>query len=853
MNIKSAILATCLLIGTATAVAVPAKRTPFTVTQPDGTTLTLRLYGDERMHFLLTDDDKIVVEDGVGIYSYGRITPEGTIVSTGITARDAVRRTVGQDALTTSLSDIDMAELVLKREKARPVHALKYDVPMRTAKSRKNASRAMGYPQKGMGRFTSNYPRTGKIKGLVVLVEYTDVVFNGAYETNAHDYFSALLNHDNFSELGATGSAAQYFREQSMGQFDPEFVLVGPVKLSQNRAYYGTNDAWGDDEKAVDMIEEACKLIDDQVNFADFDNDGDGYVDNVFVFYAGTGEASGGPAESIWPHSWELEEGGINLTLDGVKISSYACTNELQSGLPDGIGTFCHEFSHVMGLPDLYVTSMSGGNWTPDEYSILDYGPYNNNSRTPPAYSAYERNAMGWLEPIIVDKGTFITLEDIKSSNRAMLIATAKDNEFFLFENRQKTGWDEYIPGHGMLIWHIDYQASVFDNNRVNNTRSHNYVDLVEANNQAGSNMPAYPWPGTLKKTEYTYQTTPKFQDWSKNDLNLPITDITEQNGLITFNVAGGGLNAPAAEDPSVIGNEYFVATWNPVDGATDYMVTVLGSDSKQPPFEDIATFGTGTTITLPTGWTTDATDVVTSSSSVGASAPALQFTTDGQMLQTREYSSDIDYVSFWSSCSGTLYYTSTFNVHAKVNGQWQEVYIVSPARGGATSTVTMPEGARAVRIVYSQGAGKLNLDDVKVHSDGVCDVLVPEYNGASSHGETTMRINVYGYKYDTYNYYVQATDGSAVSSRSNTVTVSMPSGVDNITIEDSNPFTVSAVGTAITVIGTPGVDVHVYDAVGRPVATARANDNGMTTLTMPSSGFYIITAENKSAKIAIR
>lgn len=855
MKIKSALVSVLIAIGTLSASAVPAKRTPFTVTQPDGTTLTLRRYGDERLHFFLTDDDKVVMQSGAERYCYARFTPDGMMVSTEVEARDAVRRTAAHDALSTNLSDLDLDAIIAKREAVRNPQTLKRTNKTRRAKTRKGASRAVGYTQKGMGRFTSNYPTSGKIKGLVVLVEYADVKFGDAYSTSAYQYFYDLLNKEGFSEYNGTGSAGQYFREQSMGKFDPDFIVAGPVTLSQNRSYYGGNDSYGNDVRPAEMVAEACRLLDGQIDFSEFDNDNDGVVDNVFVFYAGTGEASGGPTETVWPHSSELTTAGIDLTLDGVKLDSYACTNELQSGIPDGIGTFCHEFSHVMGLPDLYCTNSRGGNWTPGEYSVLDYGPYNNDSRTPPAYSAYERNAMGWLEPIIVESGTFIALDDIKDSNSAMLVATERNKEFFLFENRQQTGWDRYIPGHGMLIWHIDYNEVLFDANMVNNSQKHNYVDIVEANNTPGTNMSGYTWPGTHAKTEFTYGTTPSFCSWNGKDLNMPITSIEESDGQITFNVRGGGLVPPEVEAPTDKGDNYFVATWKPVSGATDYLITVRGSNSQQPPFYDIATFGNGTSIVLPTGWTTDAVELSTSASAVGNASPSLSFTEDGQMIESRVYNSDITYVSFWSCCPETQYYTSTFTVYALVGEAWEMCYVVSPMRSGATTTVNLPDGSRAVRIVYTKGAGALSLDDVKVHSDGVCDIVLAGYKRQSTGGFTSCRVNTAGLPYDIYKYCVQSADDKTVSAKSDDITVEMTAGVENITVDTDNAsaLAVSAVGTTISVNAEAGSGVRIYDAVGALVGTTRTSDGGMATLTVPRAGFYIVSVAGKSAKIVVR
>jgi hypothetical protein len=204
-----------------------------------------------------------------------------------------------------------------------------------------------------------------------------------------------------------------------------------------------------------------------------------------------------------------------------------------------------------MGLPDLYYTG-SGTflTCTPGDYDILDIGCYNNDSRTPPSFSAYERNAMGWIDLKELADAENVTLQNIADSNEACIIKTTTDTEFYLLENRQQTGWDTYIPNTGMLIWHIDGTQSVYKNNTVNNTKSHQYVDLVEANgravNTSSTITKGWPWPGTSGKTEFTSTTSPALKDWSGNAIDVPITEITETtDGLVTFKVNGGaaGVN----------------------------------------------------------------------------------------------------------------------------------------------------------------------------------------------------------------------------------------------------------------------------------------------------------------------
>lgn len=482
--------------------AVKARPGIHKMQQPDGSTIDVILVGDEHAHLYLTPDSLPLERDAAGF-----------LRPTGATSREA------------------FAELAQKR--------------------RQSKQRRAALPQNGLGVFSNSFPVRGDVKALVLLVNYKDVKFS---TPNPHEYFSNMLMQEGFSDYNGTGSARDYFVDNSMGVFRPEFDCYGPVELPQNRSYYGGNDWYGEDKAPEDMIKHAVQILDDEVDFSQYDTDGDGFVDNVYVFYAGEGEAGGGGDDTVWPHSYNILNGaGKTVRADGVTFDYYACSNEWEGGKPDGIGTFVHEFSHVMGLPDLYDTEYENAIYvTPASWSVLDSGNYNNDSRTPAGYSAYERNALGWNEPELIDGPASIELEEIGSSNASFIIQTEKTNEFFLLENRQKTGWDAYLPGHGMLIWHIDYNSSVWTNNAVNNTKAHQYVDIVEANNSPNSrtstNLAAYSWPGTKNKTSFTSSTAPAFKSWAGKAIDLPITDITETDGKIRFDVAGGGPSTGIAE-----------------------------------------------------------------------------------------------------------------------------------------------------------------------------------------------------------------------------------------------------------------------------------------------------------------
>ena len=475
--------------------AVPARRGGMVVTQPDGTEVTVYQHGDEHFHWMTNEKGEWLKLDENGYYR-----------------------------VTQALSN----EEISVRRMASPKRAAMDAYPLNIA------------------------PR-----GLVILVNFADV----AFETEKAEMDSMLTGKNytrdySYTYRGKTynvqsqGSARQYFEDVSFGQYNPHFDVVGPVTVSKEMSYYGQNNAYGSDKYAERMIEEACKLADTECNvdFSQYDNDEDGYVDFVFVIYAGYGEADGGTSNTIWPHAWNLfTAAGRKCEVDGKVVDLYACGNELDfySKKHTGIGTFCHEFSHVLGLPDLYETDAKSphGVKTLGAWSIMDYGPYNNEGNTPPAYSAYERFFMGWLMPELIVDTANITLQDLKESNRALLISSSdehnligndpKPTNFYLLENRQQKSWDEYLPGHGMMLTKIQYSYKKWNENTVNNTAKSMGVDLIEADGMTpNSKQNGYDGkPGDLfpaGATEYLGIT------------DHSIEQVREKDGVIYFKYKGG-------------------------------------------------------------------------------------------------------------------------------------------------------------------------------------------------------------------------------------------------------------------------------------------------------------------------
>lgn len=552
--------------GAATMYGIPAKKGVFTYVQADGTAVDVELVGDEYAHIYVTPEGYPLVEKDGNLY-YARVSADGTLEACAERVAAGKRRTAALNG------DAELADgsLVGKALAAMAEQS-------RLRRRAEGSGRAVSRAPKGPGLTPdANFPVTGSPHVLVILVEYADVSMT---LPNAHDYFSRMMTERGFSDYGGTGCALDFFDENSCGQFTPQIDVYGPVRLPQVRSYYGRNDSYGNDRYPEQMIIHACEALDDEIDFTKYDTDGDGEIDNVFVFYAGRGEADGGGSTTVWPHAWFVKDGADETRyFDGVLLNRYACSNEWGSGRPDGVGTFIHEFSHVMGLPDLYATENSSSAFTPGEWSTLDYGPYNNDGCTPPMYSAYERYALGWIEPVEINGPMSATLQPI-GSNTCGIIKTGKVNEFFLVENRQQTSWDEYIPGHGMLVWHIDYNAYAWTRNTVNNTASHQYVDIEEADNTRTERTRAGDaFPGTSNVRSFTDDTTPSMQTWSGTGLELPITDIFESaDGIITFDVAGGGANA-VPEAPTVLAatdvvSDGFTANWEAAPD-TRYLLSV--------------------------------------------------------------------------------------------------------------------------------------------------------------------------------------------------------------------------------------------------------------------------------------
>ena len=485
----------------AAVMAAPAKPVPFTHVQSDGSTVTLVMRGGEFIHSLMTMDGLTVDRAANGDYCY---MAGGSL--SNVVAHDQGSRGIEEQAFVLAYKDQMTLDAGVRR------------MPRRTDE---NPS-----PQ---------VPTTGSPRIPIILANYTDVHFID------EDPVATFENQFNEKEY----SCLHYFESQSRGQFSPQFDILGPVDLPNDRAFYGENiRIYGTevDKRLGTMIYEACTLLTD-VDFSDYDNDGDGLVDVVVVLYAGVGEAQayGRVPGSVWPCQWDMQESfdwGCSVTgpfeLNGVTINKYAVFNELEGAYDtstniDGVGTFCHEFGHCLGLPDFYPTN--GGNYYGmNNWDIMDNGCYLANGHRPAGYTSYERHFMGWEDSCYV-------LPPLNTADGKAVKVTndANPNEYYLLEYRTKTGWDEFLDAEGIMILHVDYNQAAWDNNTPNNNGSHPRMSIIPADNVLSTwtnRNDLWPMGALDSLTNYS---TPAATVYAGGYMNKPITGMTVGGGCASF------------------------------------------------------------------------------------------------------------------------------------------------------------------------------------------------------------------------------------------------------------------------------------------------------------------------------
>ena len=533
---KFALLLICLM-AMFRASAVPAYPYPVTVTQPDGSTLVIQGHGDEFYHFTTTADGYTIVKNAAGYYVYAQLQ-NNRLTPTDRIARNQAERTA---------NDMSFLEATGKMliEKANNEGA---------RKSRRKVA------TKESDSYYKNF------RGLVILVNFSDRKFSRSDAHSVYDHMFNDVNYKGYKNENGTrnrygsmfiGGVRDYFSQNSMGKFAPQFDVVGPVEVDmKSTEMNGTKNAWV-------VFAQAIANLSSTVDFSKYDADGDGLVDMMYFIVAGYGANYSGNSDAyLWPHKWSLEYVDIPR-YNGKRMGKYACSVELygwesnNQTILDGIGTVCHEFSHVLGLPDEYDTDYEAGGQShdPGQWSVMAGGSYSQLGRLPVGYSAFQRYASGFLTPKVITSTGKFELNPMQENNEAYMLKTPVDKEFFLLENRQQTGWDAMLPGHGMLVFRVDStNLEVWESNKVNATPSHNYYELLRAGNSTSGAQASDPFPGTSNIMTLNNSTTPSLCTWNGTYNTFGLTEITETNGVINFKVNKEGYVEMLVEDFETMG-----------------------------------------------------------------------------------------------------------------------------------------------------------------------------------------------------------------------------------------------------------------------------------------------------------
>ena len=517
----------CAVFLTVNTYAGTAYPYPIKITQNDGTVITVILQGDENLSWAKTLDGYTLLYNASGIYEYAILNASGDLILSGRKAYEIAERSPSENAFLASIKK------GLFFNTTQISHVKQMTDLYKSIKSGKA------------------FPTTGNRKLVCILVGFSDSTFK---ETQAN--FDNLFNQAGY---GTYGSVKDFYEETSYGQFHLTVDVAGPYNAPNTHHYYGQNDPVDPKIKDLnvrELITWAVNQADADVDFSDYDNDGDGNVDGVYVVYAGYNEAEGGGADCIWYHAWSITP----VTLDGVSVSSYSCSAEYKENTGSdisGIGNICHEFGHVMGAPDFYDTDYgeSGGKYPGlGRWCTMASGNFNGDRDCPAHYNPFiKSHFFGWVPITTLSTQTYLTLSNsAENDDDFYRYNTTTADEYFLFENRQQVGFDQELPGHGLIVYHVHKDLLV---GAINQTHPQKFYPVcANAGTEPSANPDDYgeinsmdaPFPGAGNKTMFTDVTIPSSKSWAGNDTKKDLAFISENTGDNTVSVCFMGCQPVA-------------------------------------------------------------------------------------------------------------------------------------------------------------------------------------------------------------------------------------------------------------------------------------------------------------------
>ncbi|MEI6947156.1 M6 family metalloprotease domain-containing protein [Paraflavisolibacter sp. H34] len=486
----------------------PASPYPIQVQQANGTQLTIVGKGNMRKNWTETMDGYTVIHNN-GNYEYA-VKQGGRLLPSGIVAHNPGER-----------KSTDALFLQQQPKSLKP-----------------DASTAPLTSVSAMSETPSRVPTTGNVRALMLLIRYPDLT-----STNTVTDFNNLMNQSSFR---GSGSFKDFYAASSFNQYNVTTDVVGWYTAAQSYNYYSEQSG---SVRSIQLVREAVDAAQAAgVDFSLYDNDHNGTVDGLIVVHAGPGAEEGARLQYIWSHRWSLSVDGKAVTYDGVLINDYMINPErrIYTNAMTGRGVFCHEFGHGLGLPDLYDTD--GGSEGLGEWSLMASASWLGNENTPGNMCAWSRAELGWLTPTVLTAGGTYSLQPASGSNQVYRINTPIASEYFLLENRQKTGLDVSINGSGLAIFHINTNkttGSVRNSNGVNADENVKGIDLEEADNmnqldnEINRGDAGDLFPGTSARTAFSDNTSPNARTYSGAASGIAISNIAISGGVASFTLNG--------------------------------------------------------------------------------------------------------------------------------------------------------------------------------------------------------------------------------------------------------------------------------------------------------------------------